>query len=82
MLGFFTDWYDEEIVFSGVSRFLARSGLKPTKGNIDSIVSSQRIALRVDLPEALKDLLDHLPSVHNYTPEILLNSRYAARRIG
>lgn len=67
MLGFFTDPYPDELLYSAAARYHYRSKYKKTAFTTRDLFNNDAYKIPVDLPSHIDNLIDRLPPGHSYT---------------
>lgn len=73
MLGFFTDPYPDELLYSVFSRYHSRVGNSSKEATAHDLFGNARACVVVDLPSRLQHLIARLPPGHRYSVERLID---------
>ena len=73
MLGFFTDPYPDELLYSACARYSERTRYPNYKTNLRVLFGSQKYSAVVDLPTRLNTFVSFLPEGNLYNAEKLIN---------
>ncbi len=73
MLGFFTDPYPDELLYSACARYSERTRYPNYKTNLRVLFGSQKYSAVVDLPTRLNTFISFLPEGNLYIAEKLIN---------
>lgn len=73
MLGFFTDPYPEELLYSALARYSKRVRYLNRQAVIKEVFGKKGLAAIVDFPTRLESLIKILPANHNYSVEEFIN---------
>jgi hypothetical protein len=73
MLGFFTDPYPDELLYSACARYSERTRYPNRKTSLQQIFGSQKMSVVIDFPSRLNTFVAALPEGHGYTAEKLIN---------
>jgi len=73
MLGFFTDPYSDEVLYSTVARYHQRAGYRSPDYTGGELFGTPRGGASIDLPANLAHLVSVLPPGHCYTVNTLIN---------
>lgn len=73
MLGFFTDSYPDELLYSVCSRYHQRVGNRSKEATARDLFGTGRAKIVIDLPSRLDHLVTQLPPGHRYTVERIID---------
>jgi Tn7-like transposition protein D/TniQ protein len=73
-LGFFTDPYPDELLYSACARFSEHSRYPNVLDALDDLFGNQKISAMVDVPNRLDTLISALPPGHRYTSDRFIDS--------
>jgi hypothetical protein len=74
-LGFFTDPYPDELLYSACARFIEQSGYPNALDAARDLFGSRQVSAIVDLPNRLETFISALPPHHSYTSDRLIDNR-------
>lgn len=73
MLGFFTDPYPDEVLYSAIARYHERVRYRGTATTLYDLFGVLSVRVSVDLPSRLQVLISRLPPNHSYTVDRLID---------
>lgn len=74
MIGFFTDLYPDELLYSACARYTQRTGFQNRQTVITQLFGKKGYSAAFDFPNKLDHLISVLPKGHNYTTTGLIDN--------